>query len=274
MQGNVWKLDFTLKGTNSLTTDAPGNLTRFNARVGTSNTFFVAKDSTGALQPITGEPVVVNAFFDSKVVSFGTGKYLETADVTVPAVVGSSFYTLLDNTKPITGRNLLQPGTVAASGAVTVPSFVYGMPPATGASPLKMGWYVDFDKTIAERQVSDITGEFGRLFFGSLFPTKGACGEGGGRFYALNALTGNGTSELSKVGILAAPLILEIGTTGLTNSDTSGQRTANRRIAVITQGSKGLSVAATGAGGLAFNEQVGRMSWRQINNYRENKNKP
>lgn len=272
MQGNVWKLDFTLKGSSNLTTNATTNLTKFNAKTGTSNTFFIAKDSSGALQPITGEPVVINAFYDSKLISFGTGKYLESPDTSVPMTVGASFYTLLDNTQAITGRSLLQQGSVSTTGIVTVPSFLYGMPPATGTSALKMGWYIDFDKSIGERQISDITAEFGQLFFGSLFPTQGSCGEGGGRFYAMNSLTGNGVSELSQVGILAAPLVLEIGSTGLTLSDTSGQRTATRRVAIITQGSKGLKVAATGGGGLTYNEQVGRLSWRQINNFRENKN--
>lgn len=273
MQGNVWKLDFTLKGINSLTTNATTNLTKLNHKVGTSNTFFVAKDSANVLQPITGEPVISNAFFDSKLVSFGTGKYLETPDTTVPSSVTNTFYTLLDNGQAISGRSQLQQGTVSTTGGtVTVPSFVYGMPPATGTSALKMGWYLDFNRSIGERQISDITAEFGQLFFGSLFPTEGSCGEGGGRFYAVNALTGNGTSELSQVGILAAPLVLEIGSAALTNSDTAGQRTATRRVAIITQGSKGLKVAATGGGGLSYNEQVGRLSWRQINNYRENKN--
>lgn len=272
MQGNVWKLDFTLKGINSLTTDATTNLTKLNHKVGTSNTFYVAKDSANVLQPITGEPVISNAFFNGKLVSFGTGKYLEVPDTTVPTGVTNTFYTLFDNGEAISGRSKLQQGTVStASGTVTVPSFVYGMPPATGTSTLKMGWYFDFNKSIGERQISDITAEFGQLFFGSLFPTEGSCGEGGGRFYAVNALTGNGVSELSQVGILAAPLVLEIGNTALTNSDTAGQRTATRRIAIITQGSKGLKVAATAGGGLSYSEQVGRLSWRQINNYRENK---
>lgn len=273
MQGNVWKLDFTLKGINSLTTNATTNLTKLNHKVGTSNTFFVAKDSANGLQPITGEPVISNAFFDSKLVSFGTGKYLETPDTTVPSGVTNTFYTLLDNGQAISGRSQLQQGMVSTiSGTVTVAGFVYGMPPSTGTSALRMGWYLDFNKSIGERQISDITAEFGQLFFGSLFPTEGSCGEGGGRFYAVNALTGNGTSELSQVGILAAPLVLEIGSTALTNSDTAGQRTATRRIAIITQGSKGLKVAATSGGGLSYKEQVGRLSWRQINNYRENKN--
>ena len=276
LQGNVWKLDFTLKGTASLTTDAATNLTRFNYKVGTSSTFFVATDSAAVLQPITGEPVITNAFAGNKLVSFGTGKYLEVADTSVPSSMTNSFYTLLDNASAVSGRSVLQQGSVSSGGTVTVPAFPYGTPPATGTSTLKLGWYVDFDKSSGERQISDITGAFGQLFFGSLYPTKGSCGEGGGRFYAVNALTGNGVSEISQVGILAAPLILEIGNTSLTNSDTSGQRTATRKLGVITQGSKGLKVAATSSGGttLFATQQVGRLSWRQLNNYQENKNTP
>jgi type IV pilus assembly protein PilY1 len=85
-------------------------------------------------------------------------------------------------------------------------------------------------------------------------------------------VTGNGLSEISTVGLLAAPLLIEIGNYSLTPTDATGQRTASKRVAVITQGSKGVKVAATSGGGLTYQEQVGRLSWRQINNYRENKN--
>lgn len=286
MQGNLWKLDFTLKGTASLTTNAATNLTAFNAKVGTSDTFFVAKDSAGILQPITGEPVVVNASNASKLVSFGTGKYLEVPDTSVPTTVTNSFYTLLDNAQAITGRSKLQQGTVSSAGTVTVPAFIYGMPPATGTSLLKMGWYIDFDKSIGERQVSDITPAFGRLFFGSLYPTKGSCGEGGGRLYSLNSRTGSGMSEESRVGILAAPLLLEIGSATVSDADNTGRRKITRRVAIITQGSKGLAVAGQSpSGGTSGTSPTGgvlpptvedgygsRLSWRQINNYRENKN--
>ena len=270
LQGNVWKLDFTLKGTGSLTSNATTNFTAFNFKAGTTTKFFTAVDSAGTPQPITGEPVITNAFFDSKIVSFGTGKYLEVADVTVPSSVTNTFYNLLDKSAAVSGRSVLQAGSVTGT-TVTVPSFVYGSPTTSDPTP-KLGWYVDLDRSIGERQISDITGAFGQLFFGTLFPTKGSCGEGGGNFYAVNALNGNGVSETSQVGILAAPLILEIGNTALTNSDTSGQRTATRKIAVITQGSKGLKVAATSGGGLTYSQQVGRLSWRQLNNYQENKN--
>ena len=268
LQGNVWKVDFTLKGTESLTSNAQTNFTAFNFKAGTTTTFFIAKDSAGTVQPITGEPVISNAFFDSKLVSFGTGKYLEVLDTTVPGSVTNTFYTILDKSSVVGSRSALKAGSVSNGGTVTVPPFAYNTS-VNGTSTV--GWYVDLDRSIGERQVSDVTGAFGQLFFGTLFPTKGSCGEGGGRFYAVNALTGNGVSEQSQVGILAAPLILEIGSTGLTNSDTSGQRTATRKIAVITQGSKGLKVAATAGGGLSYSQQVGRLSWRQMNNFQENK---
>lgn len=276
LQGNVWKLDFTLKGSSSLTNNATTNLTSFNAKVASSTPFFIATDSTGKLQPITGEPVVTSAFFDSRVISFGTGKFLEKTDFNVPAAVRSSFYTVLDNNSPgaypvggvTTGRSVLQQGSVATTGVVSVPPFVYG-----STSPQKMGWYIDFDQSLGEQQVSDITSAFRQLFFGTIFPTQGACGEGGGRFFAVNTLTGGGVSEASQVGTLAAPLVFEVGTAALGSTNSTAQRTATRRIAVITQGSKGQATTSGAAGALAYSEQVGRLSWRQINNYQENKAK-
>ncbi len=278
LQGNVWKLDFSLNGVNSsnLTTNALTNLTKFTLN-GNSKPMFIAKASDGTtLQPITGEPVVTNGLSGNKLVSLGTGKFLELADTTAP-FVSASFYTLLDNGNLISSRSVLQAGTVDSSGNVTVPPFTYGLPTTTLPN-LKMGWYIDFNKTLGERQVSDITQVPGKLFFGSLYPTQGACGEGGGRLYALNTLTGNGTSEVSQVGILAAPLVIELGgLTSATPRETSGKRFGTQRYGVITQGSRGMQVAAgPSAGGGYTGGQVAAswLSWRQINNYLENKNTP
>lgn len=265
LQGNVWKLDFTLKGTSSLGTNASTNFTAFNFKAGTSTKLYVAADSTGNPQSITGEPVIVNAFFNSKLISFGTGKYLEASDNSVPSPITDSFYTILDKDDAVAGRSALMQGSVSSDGTVTIPDFVYGTPIS---STVKKGWYFDFDKTIGERQVSDITASVNQLFFGSLYPTKGSCGEGGGRIYHITSLTGDGSSEVSQVGILASPLVLEVGSATLTKSDTTGQRTATRHIAIITQGSKGLKLSNV----LDYTQQVGRLSWRQMNNYQENKN--
>lgn len=277
MQGNVWKLDFSVNGSSNLGTNAVTNLDKFNLGGG-STPFFIAKDSANNLQPITGEPVITNGTSGTKIVSLGTGKFLEVSDTVVPLTTGASFYTLLDQDKvQVIDRSKLQVGNLDINGNVVVPTFTYGYP-ATAASPLRMGWYFDFDKSIAERQVSDITAVPGKIFFASLYPTKGSCGEGGGRLYALATQTGNGTSEESKVGILAAPLIIDLGTlASSTPRETSGKRFGTTRYGVITQGSRGMQVAsgpATGGGYTGIMMANSWLSWRQINNYQEEKNKP
>ena len=277
MQGNVWKLDFSIRGSSNLGANATTNLSQFNLGGG-SAPFFIAKDSDNNLQPITGEPVVTRGFSGTKLVSLGTGKFLEAADTVVPLTTGASFYTLLDQDKPqVIDRSKLQVGTLDTAGNLDVPPFTYGYP-TTAAPSLRMGWYFDFDKSIAERQVSDISTVPGKLFFSSLYPTKGSCGEGGGRLYALNTLTGDGTSEESKVGILAAPLIIDLGSlASATPRETSGKRFGSTRYGVITQGSRGMQVAsgpATGGGYTGTERAYSWLSWRQLNNYQEEKNKP
>lgn len=271
LQGNVWKLDFSLNGVNSsnLTTNATNNLTKFTLN-GQSKPIFIAKAADGSLQPITGEPVVTNGFSGSKLLSLGTGKFLEASDTTAPLSTAASFYTLLDQNQIISGRNELQAGTVSSTGIVTMPAFAYGSS--------KKGWYFDFSQTLAERQVSDITSVPGKIFFGSLYPTQGSCGEGGGRLYALNTLTGNGTSEESQVGILAAPLVVELGSlTAMTPRETSGKRFGKQRYGILTQGSRSMKLASGPSTGGGYTSELiahSYLSWRQINNYQENKNKP
>lgn len=277
MHGQVWKLDFSVNGSSNLGTNATTNLTKFNLGGG-STPFFRAKDSAGNLQPITGEPVVTRGFSGTKLVSLGTGKFLEAADTVVPLATGASFYTLLDQDKvQVIDRSKLQAGTLDSAGNLDVPPFTYGYP-TTAAPSLRMGWYFDFDKSIAERQVSDITAVPGKLFFASLYPTKGSCGEGGGRLYALNTSTGDGTSEESKVGILAAPLVVDLGSlASSTPRETSGKRFGSTRYGVITQGSRGMQVASGPVAGGGYTGTMmsnSWLSWRQLNNYQEEKNKP
>ncbi len=260
LQGNMWKLDFTVDGTGQLGTNATTNFQRFN-RLSSDGALYVAKAASGAVQPITGEPVILNGFSGDRLLGFGTGKFLEVSDTTVPLVPTASFYMVADKGSAVSGRTVLQQGSLDPStGVVTVPQFSYSS---------KSGWYIDFDAAIGERQISDITPIGGKLLFGSIYPTKGSCGEGGGRLYALNSLTGNGVSEESQVGVLAAPLVVRLGSASLTRSDTTGQRRATEKLGVITQGAKGLKSSTLTE---TFSYQVGRLSWRQINNYQTNKN--
>jgi type IV pilus assembly protein PilY1 len=268
LQGNLWKLDFTSLGTTSLGTNATTNFTTFNT-VASDAAMFIAKIGT-ALQPITGEPTILNSYTGKKVVSFGTGKFLETADTSVPIGTTATFYAVMDpGNASVAARSSLQPATSnTTTGTVDVAPFIWGTDIANGQ---KSGWYMDFDAALAERQISDITALGGQLLFGSIYPTKGSCGEGGGRLYILNALSGDGISEESQVGVLAAPLVVTLGGTSLTLSDTTGQRTATERLGVITQGAKGLKTSTITS---SYSYQVGRIAWRQINNYQANKAAP
>jgi type IV pilus assembly protein PilY1 len=172
----------------------------------------------------------------------------------------------LQNQVVVAGRSSLQPGTVSTAGTVTVPAFTLGAPPTTTPN-VKSGWYFDLNATAGERQVSDITAVNGRLLFGSLFPTRGSCGEGGGRIYSVEALTGNGYSEESQVGVLAAPLVLSMGNPQAMPSGTTGRRMTTDKTIVISQGAKGLlttSVVDT------YSYTAGRMSWRLVNNHPTN----
>ena len=211
----------------------------------------------------------MNSYYGKKLVTFGTGKFLESLDASVPLTTTASFYSVLDDGIQIASRSSLQQGSISSGGTITMPTFSLGTNISTTPN-IKAGWYVDFNASIGERQISDISSVFDKLIFGSLYPTKGACGEGGGRLYIVDALTGNGTSEISQVGVLAAPLVISLGNTALDRSDTAGQRTSRQKFGVITQGAKGLTPSSYTSTAIY---QTGRLSWRRIDNYQSTKAK-
>lgn len=264
LQGNLWKISFKDYGIDDLSVDAGGNLTKLNSIEATKSAMFIAKSSDSKLQPITTSPSVMTGFGGKPIVLLGTGKYLETNDLGIPLPTTASFYALLDESKVIAGRSSLVEASIDGStGVVTTADFVWG-----STSPAKQGWFMDFDQSLGERQISEITVLGGQLYFGTIYPTKGACGEGGGNFYKMNALTGDGKFIESPVGLLAAPIIISIGNASLSDSDTTGQRTATQKYAIILQGSKGMEIDPSGGSVITY--KTGRISWRQINNFREN----
>lgn len=275
MQGNMWKLDFTQSGTSALGTNAATNFTTFN-RLAADVPLYIAKAANGtSLQPITGEPAILNSFSGKKVVAFGTGKFLETPDTSVPINTTASFYAVMDDDGPVAGRSSLQQGSISSSGTITVSTFTWGTPttPAT-TPPKKSGWFVDLDAALAERQISDITSVGGKLLFGSIYPTKGSCGEGGGKLYIVDGLTGNGNATESEVGVLAAPLVLAVGNAELGPTDSGRQRRTTETLGIITQGAKGLKAVSLPSSQTQISNWTGRLNWRQINNYQAIKAAP
>lgn len=269
LQGNMWKLDFSHLGFDiNMTNDGKTNFNTFVFDQATKKPLFIAKDANGNLQPITGTPAVVHGYAGNKLVAFGTGKYLEASDAVLPLAPPASFYAVLDDrVNPVAGRAVLQAGTVGTTGTVTVPAFSLGTP---GTSlPYKAGWYLDLAAAVGERQVSTIEAIGGKLVFGSIVPAIGACEAGGGNTYSVDALTGDGISTASALGVLAAPLVMQMGAPTLTLSGTTGRRTATEKFGVLTQGSQGLAVSSITQ---SFSYEVGRLSWRQINNYQDRKN--
>lgn len=293
LHGKVWKLNFTDAAQASgykPTTD--WNVTKLSTfKSGTTPyPFYIAKDSTGNVQPITSPPTIftgpVVAGIESFYVMVGTGKYLETGDNISTRV--QSVYALYDNGSPsaddspitaaISGRGRLQQGTVDVNTKkITVPAFSFGRAASNTDATQRSGWYFDLPAS-GEKLVSSI-GDQGNLTatFNTLIPgTSGAAvacssNEGSGKQYTVVVSSGKGDYVDSTVGILGESLFLINEEKGeITKFDSTGR--AIRRITkeAIQTGSKGV-----GKGKPVVVEQViGRLSWRQIYNYQDLKNKP
>ena len=112
--------------------------------------------------------------------------------------------------------------------------------------------------------------------FSSLIPdsatTPGVCSVSGGtgNSYYVDLLAGTGKRLASTVGILGQPMVMfnDEGTTE-TKADSTGRRMRTRPIILGQQGSKGIDAKKVAD----ETYPVGRLSWRQINNYLELHNK-
>ena len=108
----------------------------------------------------------------------------------------------------------------------------------------------------------------GRLVFTTLIPGAGACGDGGGRLFEINVLSGRGVWRESTVGLLGGPMLLNQGNPVVSDSNTAGRRTVTYKINVMTEGSHGIEVRGVDAP-QEITMQVGRMSWRKVHNHRD-----
>jgi type IV pilus assembly protein PilY1 len=290
MQGNLWKLNFVDAGSSNWNLDT---LSPFKSTASPypAIPFFIAKDTSGAVQPISGAPALSRGPDGGVLVIFGTGKYLETADnVVTSSTQVQSMYVLLDNgsssaeasspTSTITGRSSLQAGSVnTTTGAITTASFLWGRFNSTTGT--RSGWYIDFPNQ-GERQVSSFGILGTQLVFGSVVPPNtitDPCGSGSGYQYFANLATGIGVRSLSVVGLLGEPFVLEMGNAAVSERNSIGSATKTTTGKIILQGSEGLKVVegdgsgrTDGSGDFSVLTTVGRLSWRQISNYYELKN--
>ncbi|WP_311221643.1 MULTISPECIES: PilC/PilY family type IV pilus protein [unclassified Acidovorax] len=293
LHGKLWKLDFTDAARNSGYKDPSNwNMLRLSSFKNGSTPYpmFAAKDSTGTPQPqpITTAPTLfagplvrgVSTFY----VLIGTGKYLESSDNLSTQV--QTVYALYDDgstsadatgpTAAISGRGRLRAGTVdTTTNVVAVTAFTWGRAASDSDATQRSGWYVDLPGA-GEKMFTDATALSSRL---ALFSTgiPGSSGsaascspaEGSGRQYTVNIATGAGRTQPSLVGMLGANLaVINDQKTTQTAFDSTGRAVRTVSKSSIQLGSKGVAVGQE----TMEQETVGRLSWRQIYNYRELKN--
>lgn len=291
LHGNLWKLDFSLSS--GSTAWNMGKLSSFNKGTAASPDpypLFIAKNSSGNVQPITMAPsIAFGPQRDTSYIFFGTGKYYETADTS--SAVQQTEYMIFDNgsssgdvlispavrASAISGRVRLKQSTAdATSGIISTPTFMLGRAATNlNTETIRSGWYADLPIS-GERQISSATIFGTQVVFGTLIPGgsgNSSCDAsgGGGNQYTMDIATGNGTFVSSSVGILGEPLVSEIsGATAYTPTDSTGRRTKTIKSQIFQQGSSGVSVGRT----TSMSVVAGRLSWRQINNYQDLKNTP
>jgi len=266
---------------------------------------YIAKDGTTSTnnQPIFSPPKVVTGpvlgGLQTFYVIFGTGKFLESGDKTSTAQ--NSIYAIYDDGKTtlnqsdtatlastipsvITGRSRLQAGTLDTSAkTITVSAFFWGRPmtdtatssdTSTGSTvtlPLKSGWYFDLPAS-GEKMISNFLDLSPQVTFNTIIPgAAGASGSctatpGSGNQYVVTIATGNGGYTVSTVGLLGASLYIDTdsGTSSVSSSDSTGRRTRTTTKTSLQSGSTGSAVAGTQ---VVITDILGRLSWRQINNY-------
>ncbi len=272
LHGNLWKLDFNAAAAAGadLKDVTFAKLIVNNA----SKPLFVATDAAGNHQPIVLTPKVIYGPNNGKLIIFGTGKYMEDSDNLLTPVRTQSMYVINDydaTPKYIASRAFLQQGTVS-NGVITVNDFVWGRAATAGDTTQRSGWFIDFPSS-GERQFSDVVVSGGQLLFGTLLPPPETlddpCGVGQSQFYSINYATGEGLVTKSTVGIISQIFVGESAeASSNTISDSTGRRTKTITRRSIVRGSDGMKPGES----ITEIVMLGRLSWRQINNYQELKN--
>lgn len=284
LQGQLWKLDMA-----RAQLDVPdesgwslATLSAYRKGAGQPLPMYVAATAEGKAQPVSAAPAIFHGPRGSYLVAFGTGKYLEPWDNGVHAATRKqSFYVLFDDPQagPVAdskgraafdGRTRLQAGTVnLANGSITVPTFYWNTPRASDGKTRKAGWYLDLPRSGpqgGEQQVHAPLIFGGEVFFRTLLPPGPAdgCKGGGGYLYAAHLATGLG-SVVSAASAQGAPVLLRLGAER-SGSDGSGmRRKVETAVVALPSGAGALGLSAP----RTASSLVGRISWRQIADYRE-----
>ena len=278
--GNLWNLQFNTRGTSVWKAPADWSSLKLSPLKTTTEAkpLYIAKDGSGIPQIIHEAPVVLSGPMVGQMETFfifaGTGKFNESADKTSSST--NSIFSVYDNgttraDEAITGRDLLQLGEIdVTEKTVTVPNFVWGRPKTYKDKTQRAGWFVDLPVT-GERVVGVIQLLGRKAIFNTVIPAtagaSGGCGAGSAttNTYIVDIPSGGGTFT-TVLGWEPAPLILQNDSaTTVSTSDPTGRSVRTKEQIIPTAGGGSIKVTVS--------ELVGRLSWRQINNYLDLKNK-
>lgn len=290
LHGQFWKLDMGAADLSSSAAATHWDLETLSYFKSNSTNdplpMYIAKDAGGKVQPISMNPSIAYGPNSGYVVAFGTGKYLEAADNLISTSTQvQSFYVLYDakngaqadgTTAGINGRARLQASTVSGT-TISTPDFLWAEASNASATPnKKAGWYMDYPyagATGGERQITHATLFGKKIVFTSLMPptaSTSACGGGSSYTYQANLASGDGVISAVSTGAQGAPLIFHVGSS-IGVSDSTGLRSKTDRLVIGTPSSTGDNkISITDE--ITAESLVGRLSWRQINNYQDLKN--
>lgn len=273
LQGQVWKLDLS----EGLSTQ---NINDGKILRGGSTPMFTATAPTGTRQPITTPPLIATTGQGANMVVFGTGKFMEKNDVNSTGV--QSIYGIWDDNGTASGdfglTRLALAANVVSEGsstvAITPPSTGYTLGRKTGQ---KRGWYFDLPGTRERIAVEGAQG-FSTITLNSAIPTGDCSGDGDGRSYTLNPITGIPaiTVDLGTGGgMLGIPIYLDVELDGGNYSTryTSGARnfTSAERVISPTTKLTGVNNIAKVKSSQLLQDTVraGRVSWREVRDFKD-----
>lgn len=272
LEGNMWAFD--LSGSSDSSWDVAYSTS------GTPAPLFSAEDSSGNSQPITQKPSV--AFHSDPpsgggphdpnlMVFFGTGKYLESTDLTTTNT--QSFYGIWDKgTDSIPRGDLVSQTFTAGAFSDSDGKALRLISDNTVHYNTKYGWFVDLPAS-GERSVVDSQTRGSLVFFNTWIPSSSACDAGGSGFLmSLEQLNG---------GEPDTPAFNVNGTLGVDETDTVNDGSTERN-ASGQEFDNGLPARSTflsnkqytpGTGGTLIQVRdvqdlggpgTGRLSWEQL----------
>lgn len=276
LQGQVWKLDLS-EGL-SAQNISDGKV----LRGGPDKPLFRATAPSGARQPITTPPLVANTGQGAYMVVVGTGKFMESSDTSTTGV--QSIYGIWDDNGTASTDFELTRNALAVN-SVSVGADKVDIVPPSGSNSYtlgrntgqKRGWYFDLAATRERIAVEGAQG-FSTITLNSTIPTGDCSGDGDGRSYTLNPITGIPALPVdlgTGGGMLGIPIYLnvELDTGNYSARFTSGARnfTSTERIISPTTKLTGTNNIARVKSSPLLQDTVraGRVSWREVRDFKD-----